>query len=52
MGVPYMKYEKERKSLKNWVKNMAQEGHLQKYIDEHSKPPTLENLDTIKDILF
>jgi len=52
MAVPYMKYEKERKSLKNWAKNMAEDGRLQEYIDDHEVPPNLENLDVIKDNLF
>jgi len=47
-----MKYEKERKSLKNWAKNMAEDGRLQEYINEHEVPPSLENLDVIKDNLF
>ena len=52
MSVPYMKYEKERKSLKNWAKNMAEDGRLDGYIKEHEEPPVLENLDIIKDTLF
>lgn len=45
MGVPYMKYEKERKSLKKWAKNMAEEGHLEGYMKDHEEPPRLENLE-------
>ncbi len=52
MSIPYMKYEKERKSLKKWAKNMAEDGSLQGYIDDHEVPPVLENLDEIKDTLF
>ncbi len=52
MSVPYMKYEKERKSLKNWAKNMAEDGRLNAYMREHEEPPLLENLDDIKDTLF
>lgn len=52
MSVPYMKYEKQRNSLKNWAKNMAEDGQLQDYIDEHMEPPSLKDLDTIKDTLF
>jgi hypothetical protein len=52
MSVPYMKYEKERKLLKNWAKNMAEDGRLASYIKEHEEPPSLENLDVIKDNLF
>lgn len=42
MTVPYMKYEKDRKSLKKWVKNMADEGRLEQYIKDHTEPPSLE----------
>ena len=52
MSVPYMKYEKQRNSLKNWAKNMAEDGRLESYIDEHKEPPVLEDLDVIKDTLF
>ena len=52
MSVPYMKYEKQRNSLKNWAKNMAEDGRLQSYIDEHMEPPSLKDLDTIQDTLF
>ncbi len=52
MSVPYMKYQKERKSLKNWAKNMAEEGRLQEYIRKHHEPPQLEGLDEVKDTLF
>jgi len=45
MGVPYMKYEKERKSLKKWAKNMAEEGRLEGYMKDHEEPPRLENLE-------
>jgi hypothetical protein len=47
-AVPYMKYEKERKSLKKWAKNLAESGTLKNYIDEHKEPPSLKDLDTIK----
>jgi hypothetical protein len=50
MGIPYMKYEKERKGLKNWAKNLAEDGTLQHYIDEHKEPPSLKDIDTKKDI--
>ena len=46
MGVPYMKYEKERNSLKKWAKNKAEDGSLQSYIHEHKEPPFLKDLDT------
>jgi len=51
MAVPYMKYEKQRNSLKNWAKNMAEDGRLSEYIKAHEEPPSLENLDVIKDTL-
>ncbi len=44
MTVPYMEYVKERKSLKKWVKNMAEEGRLTQYIKEHETPPDLKEL--------
>ena len=45
MGIPYMKYEKERKGLKNWAENLAEDGRLEKYMDEHSDPPSLKDLE-------
>jgi len=47
-----MKYEKEHKSLKNWAKNMSEDGRLQGYIDEHGVPPNLKNLNITKDTLL
>jgi len=44
MTVPYMEYVKDRKSLKKWVKNMAEEGRLAQYIKEHEEPPALNDL--------
>lgn len=44
MTVPYMSYVKERKSLKKWVKNMAEEGRLAQYIKDHEEPPVLDDL--------
>ena len=52
MSVPYMKYEKQRNSLKNWAKNMSEDGRLQNYMDEHKEPPSLKDLDKINNILF
>lgn len=43
MSVPYMKFEKERKALKKWAKNMAEDGKLEAYIDDHKEPPVLNN---------
>jgi hypothetical protein len=45
MGVPYMRYEKQRNSLKNWAKNKAENGSLQSYMDEHKVPSSLKDLD-------
>ena len=45
MAVPYMRYEKERKSLKNWAKNMAEEGRLEAYMEKRHEPPLLEGLE-------
>lgn len=52
MSVPYMKYEKQRNSLKKWAKNMAEDGRLQGYMDEHKEPPSLKDLDSVNDTLF
>jgi hypothetical protein len=45
MGVPYMRYEKERNSLKKWAKNKAEDGSLESYMGEHKEPPSLKDLD-------
>lgn len=45
MSIPYMKYEKERNSLKKWAKNLAEEGSLKNYIDAHKEPPSLRDLE-------
>ena len=45
MGIPYMKYEKERKSLKKWAKNKAEDGSLESYMGEHKEPPSLKDID-------
>lgn len=45
MAVPYMDYKKERTALKKWAKNMAEEGRLDAYMDEHIEPPSLEGLE-------
>ena len=42
MAVPYMKYEKERKSLKNWAKDMAKDGRLTQFMKKHEESPVLE----------
>jgi hypothetical protein len=44
MAIPYMKYEKQRNSLKKWAKNLAEDGSLENYIDEHKEPPSLKDL--------
>lgn len=41
MGVPYMKFEKERTALKKWAKTMATNGKLDNYIEAHKEPPVL-----------
>jgi hypothetical protein len=41
-----MKYEKQRNSLKKWAKNLAEDGTLQNYIDEHKEPPSLKNSES------
>jgi hypothetical protein len=52
MSVPYMKYVKQRNSLKKWAKNMEEDGRLQDYLDEHKEPPSLTDLDSVNDTLF
>ena len=44
MAVPYMDYKKERKALKKWAKNMAEEGRLDGYIKDHEVPIDLQNI--------
>lgn len=44
MGVPKMKFEKERSGLKKWIKSQAEEGTLKTYIQEHDTPPNLDDL--------
>ena len=46
MSIPYMKYEKERNSLKKWAKGLAEDGSLENYIDAHKEPPSLKDLHT------
>jgi hypothetical protein len=48
MAVPYMKYEKERKALKKWAKNMAEDGKLEAYMDDHKEPPVIANIGSIR----
>jgi len=40
-GVPYMKYEGERPSLKEWASKMAKNGKLESYMEAHKEPPVL-----------
>jgi len=49
-GVPYMKYEGDRPSLKEWAVKMAKNGKLEQYIKEHELPPLLDDLHTYQDI--
>ena len=44
MAVPYMDYKKERKALKKWAKNMAEEGRLDGYMKDHEEPVDLHGL--------
>jgi len=44
-AVPYMKYEKERNSLRKWAKKMDKNGRLQNYIDDHKEPPSLKDIE-------
>jgi len=43
-GVPYMRFEGERESLREWAKKMDKNGKLEQYMKEHEVPPILENL--------
>jgi len=44
-AVPYMRYEKERDSLRKWAKKMDKNGRLENYIADHKEPPSLKDLD-------
>jgi len=43
-GVPYMEYKGDRNQLKDWVVKMDKNKRLEKYKDEHSIPPNLEDI--------
>lgn len=43
-GVPYMKFEDERESLKEWTSKMADSGKLEQYMENHALPPVLKGL--------
>ena len=44
-AVPVMRFDHERKSLKEWAKNMAIKGTLEKYISDHHVPVDLNNIE-------
>ncbi|NOR55138.1 MAG: hypothetical protein GQ531_02915 [Sulfurovum sp.] len=44
-AVPYMKYEGERPSLKEWASKMAKNGKLEKYMKDHEEPPVLDYIE-------
>jgi len=48
-GVPFMKYEGDRPSLREWAVKMAKNGKLEQYMKEHEVPPVLDDLDMHKD---
>lgn len=43
-SVPYMEYKGDRDSLKNWAVKMDSNGKLEKYIQDHTIPPSMKNL--------
>lgn len=43
-GVPFMKFEGERESLRDWTKKMAERGKLEQYMKEHEEPPVLAHI--------
>ena len=44
MAIPYMKYEKQRNSLKKWAKILVEDGSLEIYMDKHKEPPSLKDI--------
>lgn len=44
MGVPLMKYEKDREDVREYALDMAKQGKFNQYHDEHKTPPSLHNL--------
>ncbi|MEA2072276.1 MAG: pyridoxamine 5'-phosphate oxidase family protein [Campylobacterota bacterium] len=43
-SVPYMEYKSSRDSLKEWAVKMDSNGKLEKYIDDHTIPPNLQDI--------
>jgi len=43
-GVPYMSFEGERESLREWSMKMAKNGKLEQYMKDHEVPPELDNI--------
>jgi hypothetical protein len=43
-GVPYMKYEKNRTSMRKWMVKMDKNDKLEEYKKSHFTPPNLKNL--------
>jgi len=43
-AVPIMKFEKRRDGLFDWVQKMEKTNKLEKYIEDHSIPPKLDDL--------
>jgi hypothetical protein len=44
MSVPNMRYESERKDIKNWAKTMLKNDKLEAYIDDHHTPVDLKKI--------
>jgi hypothetical protein len=45
LSVPIMRFEKERdKGVRHWAEKKESEGKLEKYIDDHKEPPSLDRV--------
>jgi len=44
MGVPLMKYERDRDDVREYALDMAKQGKFDQYHDKHKTPPNLRNL--------
>jgi hypothetical protein len=44
MGVPIMKYQEERSGVREYALKMAENGEFDQYVDEHKRPPELQDL--------
>lgn len=44
MGIPVMRYEKERKGVKKYALQLAKDGTFEQYVKDHAVPPDLHKL--------